>query len=59
MESQHKICPSCSKKYEHFKGITWAFSPYCSRSCQDAELVQWLNNQYFQYESQPVEKKAD
>jgi len=59
MESQHKVCPSCSKSYERFKGITWAFGPYCSRRCQDIELVQWLNTQYCQYEEQPVEKKVD
>jgi endogenous inhibitor of DNA gyrase (YacG/DUF329 family) len=63
MESQQHICPSCGKQYERFKGISWAFGTYCSRSCQDSALVQWLNTQYCQYGDkaplESVEKRVD
>ncbi len=46
MSSPHKKCPSCKKSFKVFEGITWAFGPFCSRRCQDADLLAWLKAEY-------------
>ncbi|NGX30776.1 MAG: DNA gyrase inhibitor YacG [Chlamydiae bacterium] len=45
-KQNNHICPHCQKHYQLGENITWAFGSFCSRRCQDADLIVWLNNQY-------------
>ncbi len=51
------VCPTCRRAMRFAERGEFAYFPFCSRRCQDADLEKWLSGQY--RISTPISRDAD